>query len=99
MIGQKRLWKLQSTITAILGALIAKKLIKATFRVVRKDKAPAAVFDPTSAGFSWPDVVVWAATAGVGLGVAKVVSAHVAAIGWEFATGAPPPGVDTQAVG
>ena len=97
MIGRTRLWKLQSTITAILGALIAKKLIRAAFRVVRRDKAPAAVFDPTSAEFSWPDVVVWAAAAGVGLGVAKVVSARVAAIGWEVATGTPPPGVEQQA--
>ena len=99
VIGRKRLWKLQSMITAILGAMIAKKLIRAAFRVVRKDKAPAAVFDPTSAGFSWPDVVVWAAAAGVGLGVAKVVSARVAAIGWKVATGTLPPGVEKQAVG
>ena len=99
VIGRKRLWKLQSMITAILGAMIAKKLIRGAFRVVRKDKAPAAVFDPTSAGFSWPDVVVWAAAAGVGLGVAKVVSARVAAIGWKVATGTLPPGVEKQAVG
>ncbi len=51
------------------------------------------MFDPTSAEFSWPDVVAWAAAAGVGLGVAKVVSARVAAIGWEAATGTLPPGV------
>ena len=98
VIGRKRLWKLESMITAVLGAFIAKRLIRAAFRVIRKDKAPTAVFDPTSAGFSWPDVVVWAAAAGVGLGVAKVVSARVAAIGWEVATGTLPPGVESQAV-
>ena len=96
MIGRQRLWKLQSMITAILGALIAKKLIRGAFRLVRKDKAPDAVFDPTSARFSWPDVVVWAAAAGIGLGVAKVVSARVAAIGWEVATGTPPPGSTSE---
>jgi hypothetical protein len=35
---------------------------------------------------------VWAAAAGIGLGIAKVVSARVARIGWETATGTLPPG-------
>ena len=45
-------------------------------------------------------LVVWAAAAGVGLGIAKVMSARVAAIGWEVATGTLPPGVaEEQVVG
>jgi hypothetical protein len=51
------------------------------------------VFDPTNARFSWADALVWAAAAGVGLGIAKVVSARVAAFGWEVATGTLPPGI------
>jgi hypothetical protein len=91
------MWKLETTITGMLGAMVAQKLIRAAFRALRKDKAPAAVFDPMSARFSWPDALVWAAAAGVGLGVAKVVSARIAAIGWEVATGTAPPGAEGQA--
>ena len=41
-----------------------------------------------------------AAAAGVGLGIAKVMSARVAAIGWKVATGTLPPGVaEEQAAG
>ncbi len=100
MIGRKRMWKLESMLTGMLGGFVATKLIRATYRAIRRDKSPDAVFDPTSAKFSWPDALVWAAAAGVGLGVAKVMSARVAAIGWEVATGTLPPGVaEEQAAG
>ncbi len=92
MTGRERIWKLESTIAGMLGAMVARKLIRALYRAVRKE-APASVFDPNSARFSWPDVVLWAAAAGIGLGIAKVTSARVAAIGWEVATGTRPPEV------
>ncbi len=63
------------------------------YRAIRTDAAPATPFDPGSARFSWPEALVWAAAAGIGLGIAKVVSARVAAMGWEAATGTLPPGV------
>jgi hypothetical protein len=90
---------LESSIIGSVGALVATKLIRAAYRASRKDKSPDAVFDPTSARFSWTDAVVWAAAAGVGLGIAKVLSARVAAVGWEVATGTLPPGVEERAVG
>jgi hypothetical protein len=37
--------------------------------------------------------LLWAAAAGIGLGIAKMMSARLAAIGWEVATGTLPPGV------
>ena len=73
--------------------MIAKKLIRAAFRVVRQGQGARCGVRPHQCELSWTDVVAWAAAAGVGLGVAKVVSAHVAAIGWEAATGTLPPGV------
>ena len=99
LIGRKRMWKLVSTVSGMIGAMVAQKLIRAAYRSTRKDKSPTAVFDPTSPRFSWADAVVWAAAAGVGLGIAKVVSARVAAFGWEVATGTLPPGiVEDQAI-
>jgi hypothetical protein len=93
IIGRKRLWKLISVVSGMLGATIAEMLMRAGYRSVRKDTAPASPFDPTDARFSWPEAVLWAAAAGVGLGVAKVLSARVAAIGWRVATGTGSPEV------
>ncbi len=76
----------------MLGAFVAQKIIRTVFQMLHRDLAPAAVFDSSSARFSWRDVVVWAAAGGIGLGIAKVTSARVAAIGWQVATGTAPPG-------
>jgi hypothetical protein len=94
MVDRERVWKLESMAVGMVCATITTKLVRAVYRAVRKDKSPDAVFDLTSSRFSWPDALVWAATAGVGLGVAKVVSGRVAAIGWEMATGTLPPGAE-----
>jgi hypothetical protein len=91
-VGRERMWKLVSLITGLFGGLIARKLIRATYQAVRKDTAPATPFDPTNPRFSWPDALLWAAAAGIGLAIAKMISARVAAIGWEAATGTLPPG-------
>jgi hypothetical protein len=92
MISRERMWKLVSVATGLLGGLLTRRLIRLVYRIVRKDTAPVTPFDPTNPKFSWTDAVLWAATAGIGLGVAKVVSARVAAFGWEAATGTLPPG-------
>lgn len=91
-VGRERMWKLVVTITGVLGALLAKRLMRLGFQAVRKDAKAASPFDPTSPDFSWPDVILWAVAAGVGLGVAKVLSARLAVFSWEAATGTRPPG-------
>jgi hypothetical protein len=96
MIGRDRMWRVVSTLTGMVAALLARKLIRAAYRVIGNDTDPATPFDPTSARFSWPDALLWAAAAGIGLGIAKVVSARVARLGWEAATGTPPPGVGEE---
>jgi len=91
-VGPTRVWKLESMAVGMVCASIATKLIRTLYRALRNDKSPDDVFDPNSARFSWPDAVVWAAAAGVGLGIAKVMSARLAAMGWRAATGELPPG-------
>ena len=95
MTGRERVWLLETTITGMMTALVAKKVIRALYRAVRK-QPPPSVFDPNSARFSWPEVVLWAAAAGIGLGVAKVTSAQVATMGWKVTTGTLPPGVGDE---
>lgn len=96
MIGRERMWKLVSTGTGMLCGLLARKLLRTGYTVVRRDAAAPSPFDPTKARFSWPDALLWAVAAGIGLGVAKVVSARVAVFGWKAATGTVPPGVAAE---
>ena len=73
MVSRERIWRLVSISSGLLGGLLARRLIRVAYQIVRKDTAPVTPFDPTNPQFSWPDAVLWAAAAGIGLGVAKVV--------------------------
>jgi hypothetical protein len=84
-------WKAFSTITGLVGAMIAKKLLRLGYRAIRKDADPDSPFDPTDARFSVSEALLWAIASGVGLVIAKMVSARIAAIGWKAATGKAPP--------
>jgi Protein of unknown function (DUF4235) len=88
----ERMWKLVSTMSGMLGAIVAKRLIKTAYQAVRKEDDPETPFDPTDTRFAWPDALLWATAAGIGLAIAKMVSARLAAIGWKAATGTLPPG-------
>lgn len=100
-IGRERIWKLESWVTGAVGAFLAQLLLRSIYRVIRTDKSkdPAAVFDPNNRKFTWPDAAVWGVAGGLGLALAKIVSARVAAIGWKAATGSMPPGVEEQQAG
>jgi hypothetical protein len=99
MIGRKRMWQLESALIGALGAMVAQKSLRVLYRSVRTDKTRTTPFDPSNARFTWPNALLWAAAAGVGLGIAKVMSARVAAVGWELATGSLPPGAEDPANG
>jgi Protein of unknown function (DUF4235) len=92
MIGRARMWKLVFAVTGMLGGLLARKIMRTVYTIIRKDAAAPSPFDPTNARFSWADALLGGAAAGIGLGIAKVVSARVAVFGWEAATGTAPPG-------
>jgi hypothetical protein len=94
--ARQRAWRLVSTIAGLLGAAIAKRLLRAGYHAIRKDPEAPSPFDPGSVGFSWPNAIAWAVAAGVGLGIAKVVSARVAVVGWEVATKTLPPGMGDE---
>ncbi len=90
-IGRERMWKLVSTSIGMLGGLLARKLIRTAYQAISKDTAPKTPFDPTKPGFAWPDALLWAAAAGIGLGITKMMTARLAALGWKVATGTVPP--------
>lgn len=88
---RKQAWKLVSAVSGMVGALLAKTLIKRAYQAIRKEE-PTSAFDPTSARFSWTNALAWAAAGGIGLITARIVSTRLAAIGWKAATGTLPPG-------
>jgi hypothetical protein len=92
-ISRERVWWVESTVTGVLGGMIAERLVRAIYRIVRK-RSPNSVFDPDNQQFSWPVFLLWAVAGGVGLGIAKVVSNRIATLGWELATGTEPPRPD-----
>ena len=94
-ISRERMWWLESTVTSVLGAMIAARLIRAFYRIVLK-QSPASVFDLDSVRFSWPNFLLWAVAGGIGLGTAKVASNRVAAVGWRMATRTEPPKGDEE---
>jgi Protein of unknown function (DUF4235) len=97
LFGREMRWKLVSSASGMVGAMVAEKLMSAGYRAIRSDRGPTSPFDPGDSRFSWSTTLRWAAAGGVGLGVAKVVSARLAAIGWKAATHTLPPGVEESA--
>jgi hypothetical protein len=98
--GRERWWNLVSTVTGLLASLLAQRLLRLLYETVRRDSKAPSPFDPANTAFSWTEVVMWSAAAGIGLGLTKVVSARLAALGWEAATGSRPPlGVQDASAG
>jgi len=93
--GRQTAWKGVSALAGLAGALLARKVLEAAWdRVGHHDGGHGPVLDPADRRFSWKDAVLWAATVGVGLSLARLVSSRLAVAGWEIATGTVPPGVE-----
>jgi hypothetical protein len=92
--GRKIRWKIVSTGSGLLATFVVRKLMLTAFSALSADDQDPPVLDPADRRFNWRDAVLWAVAAGVGLGIAKVISARLAVAGWEVATGTLPPGVE-----
>lgn len=88
-------WTALSNVSGIAGAVLTRQLLQRVWTAVSDaDREPP--FNPADRRIAWPTALQWAVAAGVGAGVARVVSQRVAAAGWEAATGASPPGLRTE---
>jgi hypothetical protein len=79
-----------SALAGLMAALVARKVVSALWR---GDTEPP--LNPADRRISWREALIWALATGVGAGVARVIALRGTAAGWESATGAPPPGVQT----
>jgi len=85
-------WKVVSTASGLLAGAVARKAVAwAWGRMSPTDHEPP--LNPADRDVGWGEAISWSIAAGVGVGVARVVSDRLAAGGWELATGQPPPGV------
>lgn len=87
------MWKAVSSLSGVAGAIATRKLLQAVWPV--GDDATGPPFNPADRRVAWPTALQWALAAGIGAGVMRLLSQRLAAAGWEAATGAPPPGVQT----
>lgn len=87
-------WKAASTLAGVAGAVAARRLTSALWSMFSSSDAEPPL-NPADRRISWAESLQWAVAAGVGAGVARLVSMRVAAAGWESATGSPPPGIRT----
>jgi hypothetical protein len=86
-------WKIVSTASGLAVGLVVRRLVNWAWSTLSpSDHEPP--LNPADQRISWSEAVAWAAAAGAGVGVARLVSERVAASGWELATGDAPPGVD-----
>lgn len=93
-LGRETTWKIVSTLSGMVGALIAREILRNVWAMASSNGEKGPILDPADRRFSWKDATLWAVTAGIGLGIARLISARVAVAGWEAATGTLPPGVE-----
>lgn len=86
-------WKALSQVSAVLGAIATRKILQVLWPVGDDELGPP--FNPADRRVAWTTALQWGVAAGVGAGIARVVSQRVAAAGWESATGNAPPGLRT----
>lgn len=84
-------WAAVSNVSAILGAIATRKLMQVLWPA--GDDGTGPPFNPADRRVGWSTALQWGVAAGVGAGIARVVSQRVAAAGWEAATGSSPPGL------
>lgn len=88
-------WKVISALSGLAAAFVTRKVLLAAWAAAgRGDENGVPVLDPADRRFSWKDALLWAATAGVGISIARLLSQRLAVAGWEAATGTVPPGVE-----
>ena len=87
-------WRAVSLLTGIAGATLTRKALTVIWTKAGSSDGGAPVLDPADRRFSWKDALLWVVTVGVGVSIARLVSARLAVAGWEVATGTLPPGVE-----
>ena len=84
---QTAAYRAVSFAAAVSTGLVTRSLLTKLWENVKGDPPR----DPSDPDVGWQDALTWAAAAGVGVGVGRVVGRRLAAGAWEKATGKPAP--------
>lgn len=84
-------WKMISLGSGALAAVGARKLIALAW-----PGSHTPPLNPADRRIRWREALAWGVASGIGAGISRVLSARVAAAGWQRATGTTPPGVRTS---
>lgn len=91
--SERLTWLAISRGAGVAGALLTSKLLQLVWPFGDDDQGPP--FNPADRRVTWATAMQWGVAAGVGAGIAHVLSQRVAAAGWEAVTGDAPPGLKT----
>ena len=93
-VKKRLLWNALGAGAGIVAAAGVRKLLTAGWRGATKSDPPG---NPAAPANSWTSALVWSASLGAAVGVARLVAKRGAAEGWKRATGELPPGIDDTA--
>jgi hypothetical protein len=89
--GAKLGWKVLATVSAVLAAAAARKLIETTWTTATGKHPPA---NPEHPDTTWAEAVGWAVASGAAVGIARLLATRKAANYWRNSTGELPPGME-----
>ena len=83
-MDERRTWQLVGALSGVLAGVVTRKLLVTGWKQVANEAPPA---NPAARGVSWTQALVWAASSGVALAVARLVAQRGAAEAWKAVTG------------
>lgn len=77
-------WYAVSALSASLATMLVRAMLARLWRASGHEPSESALEN------SWPEAVIWAAAAGAGVGVARVLARRATEVGFESVTGESP---------
>jgi hypothetical protein len=80
LMERETTWKVMAIGATIVSGLAARKALEVGWRTVKKEDPPK---NPAASDVAWPDALTWAVTAGIVVGVARLLARRSVGAGWE----------------
>ena len=84
-------YKILATLGAAASTLVARKVVKATWKTATGKEPPS---NPARSDVTWSEAVTWAVLSAAAVAAAKVMAQRRVAATWQRASGVLPPGLD-----